>query len=102
MAGFVTVLQPGQTLAAADYFAGPWREFRRVRIESGGRETVAGDGTESAVFVMSGSLTARVGGTDTPLRAGGALTVGLGSSVELSAGADGAELFITTLTVTLD
>lgn len=98
-AGLVTVLDPGgPPLAAADYFAGPWRDFSRVRIAPGDRTTIAGKGSESAVYVMGGSLTAQVGDTGIPLSTGGSLVVGLGSSTDLVAGPDGAELFITTLT----
>ncbi|MEO3827045.1 hypothetical protein [Actinomadura sp. B10D3] len=102
MAGLVTILNPGETLPAAGHFAGPWRDFARTRIAPHARETFAGDGSESAIFVMSGSATARVGDTDTPLAEGGAVTVGLGSRVDLTAGPDGVELFITTLTVQVD
>ncbi|WP_329091550.1 MULTISPECIES: hypothetical protein [unclassified Streptosporangium] len=101
MAGFVTVLQTGDTLSAAGHFAGPWRDFRRVRIEPGASETVVGDTVEAAIFVMSGAVSVRVGDTDTPVEEGGALAVGLGSRVDLVARENGAELFITTLNVDL-
>lgn len=101
MAGLVTVLQSGQTLRPDGVFSGPWREFRRIPIPAGGRESIVGDGAESAVFVMSGSVTARIGDTDTTMPEGRAMAVGLGSRVDLVAGPDGAELFVTTLDVQL-
>ncbi|GAB3977128.1 hypothetical protein GCM10029978_065990 [Actinoallomurus acanthiterrae] len=102
MAGFVTVLRTGDTLSAAGHFSGPWRDFRRVRIEPGVCETVVGDTIEAAIFVMSGAVSIQAGDVDTPLEAGGALAVGLGSRVDLVAHEDGAELFITTLNVDLE
>ncbi|MEO3798760.1 hypothetical protein [Nonomuraea sp. B1E8] len=102
MAGLVTTLKPGQTLAAGDYFAGPWRDFQHLRLAPGQREEFVADNVELAAFVISGSGAGAIGDDSVLLREGVSLTVGLGSRVAVTAGQEGLDVFVTRLDVAAD
>lgn len=102
MAGLVTSLKPGQILPAGDYFAGPWRDFQHLRLEPGAQHAFLAEGVEIAVFVISGTGAGWIGDDTISLNEGVSLTIGLGSRVDVSAGGDGLDMFVTRLDVISD
>lgn len=100
MAGLVTRLDPGQTISAAGHFEGAWRDFRRITVKAGGSQNFTASDCEFAIFVISGEGTGIVGTQRHPLTPGSALTVGYRAQLDVAAGADPIELFVTTLDVT--
>lgn len=97
MAGLVTHLQPGQPLDPTATFAGPWRSIESSILEPG--QTLALDGTEleSAIFIERGSATLSLTHTTVVMNDCDAVTLVKGASATLTAGDDGAALFMTRL-----
>jgi hypothetical protein len=99
MAGWVGRLEVGETIDANAHFNGPWRNFQRLRVGAGERLTFAGTDCEYSIFVTDGGGSATVGNQARPLTTGAALTVGYRASVDVAAGEEGMEMFVTTLDV---
>ena len=97
MAGFVGKLEVGETLSAAPYLAGPWREFSRASIRADEEYRLEGADAEYAVIVTAGDGLASVGEHQEPFNVGSAFVVGLGSNLRLRAGTSRVELFVTTV-----
>lgn len=97
MAGYVGKLEPGDVLLADPYFEGPWRSFERREIPAGRTDTFVADEYEYSIFVTGGEATFVTHGQLNAAPTGTAITIGRGSTVEVTAEAGGAELFITTL-----
>lgn len=102
MAGFMGRLESGETLAAAQYFEGPWRSFSRTTIEPGDERDFAAVDAEYSIFVMSGEGVGRVGTQTHAMNPGTAFTVGFGAKLTLAATDGPVEIFVTTLNVALD
>jgi hypothetical protein len=100
MAGLVTSLTPGEVLPAREHFDGPWREFEHAQLPPGASRRLDATACEIAVFVISGTGTARVGEETLPLSEYSSIMIGLGSTVPVTAAEnEGIELFLTTLDV---
>ncbi|MFE6871739.1 cupin domain-containing protein [Kitasatospora sp. NPDC057692] len=68
---------------------GPLRLLRHVELATGEREFLLADGVEHTAFVLGGHGRAGAGGVRVPLRPGTALTLPLGTAVDLTAGPGG-------------
>lgn len=99
MAGLVTALTPGEVLSAREHFDGPWREFEHVQLRDGASRTLTAVECEIALFVISGAGSARVGEETIELSEYSSIMIGLGSSVPVTAGEKGIDLFLTVLDV---
>lgn len=97
MAGYVGHLNPGDVLEAAPYFKGPWKSFERRALEAAETARFAANDAEYSIFATAGRGTFTVESTERTADEGTAITVGLGSTVDITAGPEGLELFITTL-----
>ena len=101
MAGYVGHLAAGEQLKTGEYFKGPWRSFERVVIQpAGGRDFNALD-SEYAVYVMSGTGEASVAGKARAATPGSSFTVGYGARLQVTAGDEPIELFVTALDVSI-
>lgn len=99
MAGYVGHLALGETLDATPYFEGPWAQFERRRVEPGATTTFVAQQDEYAIIVSAGTGEYAVGEKSGSATEGSSFTVGYGAAVALTAGDEGLELFITTLSV---
>ncbi|MEU6235946.1 cupin domain-containing protein [Kitasatospora sp. NPDC047058] len=70
---------------------GPLRLLRVARLDPGERTGHAADGVEHTLFVTAGGGRAAAGAVRLPLRPGTAITLPLGSKVDLAAGPEGLE-----------
>ena len=98
MPGYHGVLRDGDELAAAPYFDGDWRSFRKTSFEQDTSLTFTAAGEEYSIFVLDGTGSFDVGGTTHGYHAGTSLTVALGSTLELRA-TTRTVVFVTTLDV---
>lgn len=97
MAGYVGRLNPGDVLDAGSYFKGPWKSFERRALGAAETTRFSATDEEYSIFVTAGQGTFTVDNTERHADEGTAITVGLGSTVDITAGPEGLELFITTL-----
>jgi hypothetical protein len=97
MAGLVTHLRPGTALDPTATFTGPWRSIETAVLDAGGSLGLDSHELESAIFVERGAATLALPHTTVVLKTRDAVTLGKGMSALLTAGDDGASLFIARL-----
>lgn len=97
MAGVVTRLRPGAPLDLTATFAGPWRSIEIAVLDAGSSLSLDSHELESAIFVERGAVTLLLPHSTVPLNTRDAVTLAKGASGLLTAGDDGASLFITQL-----
>ncbi|MEU9481053.1 cupin domain-containing protein [Streptomyces sp. NPDC048191] len=95
----VHVLGEATEVDPSGTFDGPLRTIRTRALATGEKLTLAAEGTEHVVFVLGGEGTATGSGAEVPLAAGSAVTLPLGGSLTVTAGAEGLRVFHAVLAV---
>lgn len=90
-------LREVREIDARTFLSGPLGRIRLPQLRPGQRETLVADAQEHTLFTVQGTGNAVTGSATVPLQHGVALTLPLGSSVTIEAGAEGLELFIASL-----
>lgn len=89
----VHVLEDDTEVDPSVSFDGPLRTVRTRSLAAGEKLSLAADGTEHVLFVLSGRGTAAGSGTEVPLAAGTSITLPLGGTVTVTGGTGGLRLF---------